>query len=96
MTKVFEFEETLKPFEKVEQQLNFEDEKTQVYFELQSGNPRRLISFLDDENKEILSKELPQSAFIKPYTSKAKIFIINAEEKEMKVKFRMVTGVRLL
>ena len=90
------FEETMKPFEKADQHIEFKDDKTQVYFELEKGNPRVLISFLDDNDKEVLSKTVPASAFIKPYTNKAKLYIVNTTEREEKVKFRLVIGVRLL
>lgn len=96
MTKLLEFKETLKPFEKIEQDINFENDKFQIYFELKKGKPKKLVSFLDEEDKEVLSKELPESAFIKPYTNKAKIFIINTTELEMKVEFKIVAGVRIV
>lgn len=90
------FNEKMKPFEKVEQHVEFQDDKTQIYFELQEGSPRVLISFLDTEDKEVMSKTVPAMAFIKPYTNKAKLYIINTSEKEDQVKFKVVTGVRLL
>lgn len=96
MAKLMEFKENLKPFEKIEQEISFENEKQQVYFELQKGSPKRLVSFFDEENNEIMSRELPESAFIKPYANKAKIFIVNQTEKEMKVEFKIVAGVRVL
>ena len=96
MARLMEFSETLKPFEKIEQEINFEDEKQQVYFEQKKGNPKRLVSFFDEDNKEVMSRELPESAFIKPYTNKAKIFIVNQTEKEMKVEFKIVAGVRVI
>jgi len=96
MVKIMEFNEKLKPFEKIEQHLEFEDEKLQVYFELIKGSVKKLISFLDDEGKEVLSKELPDSAFIKPYTKVAKVYLVNTSENEVEVKFKLVAGVRII
>lgn len=98
MTKLMEFKETLKPFEKIEQQIEFKEADYQVYFELRKyeGSLKKLVSFLDNDGKEVLSKELPDTAFIKPYTNVAKIYIVNTSEKEQEVEFRIVAGVRLL
>ena len=96
MTKLMEFKEKLKPFEKIEQDIKFEDDKQQVYFELKEGKPKKLVSFLDEDGKEVLSKELPESAFIKPYTNHAKVYIINTDENEMDVEFKIVAGVRIV
>lgn len=96
MAKLMEFKEKLEPFGKIEQELVFEGDKFQVYYELKEGTPKSLISFLDETNKEVLSKELPPSAFIKPYTNKAKIVLVNTGERDMEIEFKIVAGVRVI
>ena len=49
MTKQMEFKETLKPFEKIEQHIDFDKEGNyQIYFEFKEGyGAKKLISFLE-------------------------------------------------
>lgn len=96
MTKQNRIKEELKPFEKMEQTLVFEDKEAQVYFELIEGHPKLLVAFLDDDDNEILNKEMPNCAFIKPYTNKARLFVLNNTEKNMKIEFKIVYGVRII
>ena len=84
------------PFEKIERQIEFDKEgKKQIYFEVVKGNIKKLISFQDDKGEEIFAKELPDVAFIKPFSQNAKLVMANTTEKEVEVEIKIVYGVNI-
>ena len=94
--KTYRFKDTVAPFGRAEHAIEFPDAKHQAYFEMVSGSLKKLVAFLDDDGEEVLTKELPCSAFIKPYAPAAKIYLINVTEKPREVHYRLVLGVRMV